>query len=236
MPKLPIKIKPGALPASAATEEVTKGVLDNLPEMNRRDMMRGTLGTLGDLSLTGKVVDAIAPAVKATSKMPDLFEIPVMKKYMKKSYLDEYGAESQSINFSFVEEILGFENKEVFDSLERMVEQGTLSSKQFDSLVKKHNLTPENAYDKFKQMDESEHLMLGIDEDMIGTYPKEFQESFKATNEREFQNFLSGAKQFEELDTEIQEALKYLINDKKMGLSEIKNELKNQRYLNFMDD
>ena len=62
MPKLPIKIKPGALPV--ATEEVTQGVLGKLPEMNRRDMMRGTLGTLGDLSLTGKVVDAIAPAVK----------------------------------------------------------------------------------------------------------------------------------------------------------------------------
>jgi hypothetical protein len=234
MPKLPVKIKPGALPTT--TDEVTQGVLDKLPEVDRRELMRGALGSLGDLSLAGKAVDVVAPAVKATSKMPDLFEIPVMKKYMKKSYLDEYGAENQSIHFGFVEELLGFENKEVFDSLKRWVEEGIISSKEFDSLVKKHNLTPENAYDKFKQMDESEHLMLGIDEDVIGTYPKEFQESFKATNEREFQNFLSGAKQFEELDTEIQEALKYLINDKKMGLSEIKNELKNQRYLNFMDD
>ena len=97
MPKLPIKIKPGALPASAATEEVTKGVLDKLPEMNRRDVMRGTLGTLGDVSLTGKVVDAIAPLVKkAVPKIEDVtdfFNLPSMRQLKYDSY-DDYAGEN----------------------------------------------------------------------------------------------------------------------------------------------
>ena len=87
MPKLPIKIKPGALP----------GVLDKLPEMNRRDVMRGTLGTLGDVSLTGKVVDAIAPLVKkAVPKIEDVtdfFNLPSMRQLKYDSY-DDYAGEN----------------------------------------------------------------------------------------------------------------------------------------------
>lgn len=222
MPKFPIK-KPGALPA--VTEKVTEGVLDKLPEVDRRELMRGALGSLGDLSLAGKAVDVVAPALKSAGKIEDVtdfFNIPSMKKYMKKSYLDEYGAENQSIHFGFVEELLGFENKEVFDSLKRWVEEGIISSKEFDSLVKKHNLTPENAYDKFKQMDESEHLMLGIDENVPGTYPVEFQESFQAFNEQEIESFLDGVTKFEDLDKGLQEGLRYLISDMKMTLPEIR--------------
>ena len=225
MPKLPIK-KPGALPPAVITDEVTQGVLDKLPQVNRREIMRGALGALVRAPSLGKAVDIIAPlAKKAVPKidvLSDFFNIPIMKKYMKKSYLDEYGAESQSMHFSFVEEVLGFENKEVFDSLKRLVEEGIVSSKQFDSLVKKHNLTPENAYDKFKKMDESEHLMLGIDENIPGTYPVEFQESFQAFNEQELESFLDGAKQFGDLDKEVQEGLKYLISEKKMDLPQIR--------------
>ena len=42
MPKFPIKIKPGALPV--ATDEVTKGVLDKLPDKNILELIpRGAL-------------------------------------------------------------------------------------------------------------------------------------------------------------------------------------------------
>tara|TARA_R110000782_G_scaffold217542_1_gene305003 strand:- start:2295 stop:2882 length:588 start_codon:yes stop_codon:yes gene_type:complete len=84
MPKLPIKIKPGALPV--ATEEVTQGVLGKLPEMNRRDMMRGALSTLGDLSLAGKVSDVLVPAVKAIPKLPEnIFNIESLSSIYSKT-------------------------------------------------------------------------------------------------------------------------------------------------------
>ena len=49
-----------------------------------------------------------------------------------------------------------------------------------------------------------------------------FQDNFKGFFDGELEEFLDGAKQFEELDTDIQEALKYLISDKKMTLPEIR--------------
>lgn len=84
MPKLPIKIKPGALPV--ATEEVTQGVLGKLPEMNRRDMMRGALSTLGDLSLAGKVADVLVPAAKAIPQLPEnIFNIQSLSSIYSKT-------------------------------------------------------------------------------------------------------------------------------------------------------
>jgi len=72
MPKLPIKIKPRALPA--VTEEVTKGVLDKLPQLDRRELMRGALGTLVDVSKLGKVADVLAPVAKKIPKILDFID------------------------------------------------------------------------------------------------------------------------------------------------------------------
>ena len=195
MPKLPIKIKPGALPASTATEEVTKGVLDNLPEMNRRDMTRGTLGTLGDLSLTGKVVDAIAPLVKkAVPKIEDVtdfFNLPSMRQLKYDSY-DDYAGENLF-------------DEEAWDILTNAFTKSELKAK---------NINFGNAREKLL---EDEKLLKELADDDVM-----FQDNFKGFFDGELEEFLDGAKQFEELDTDIQEALKYLISDKKMTLPEIR--------------
>lgn len=67
MAKLPIKIKPGALPTT--TDEVTQGVLDKLPEVDRRELIRGALGALVDTSSLGKVADVVAPVAKTAEKV-----------------------------------------------------------------------------------------------------------------------------------------------------------------------
>ena len=74
MPKLPIKIKPGALPV--ATEEVTKGVLDKLPQVDRREFLRGALSTLANTSALGKVADVVAPVAKSATKAVAKQSIP----------------------------------------------------------------------------------------------------------------------------------------------------------------
>ena len=195
MPKLPIKIKPGALPASTATEEVTKGVLDKLPEMNRRDVMRGTLGTLGDVSLTGKVVDAIAPLVKkAVPKIEDVtdfFNLPSMRQLKYDSY-DDYAGENLF-------------DEEAWDILTNAFTKSELKAK---------NINYGNAREKLL---EDEKLLKELADDDVM-----FQDNFKGFFDGELEEFLDGAKQFEELDTDIQEALKYLISDKKMTLPEIR--------------
>ena len=196
MPKLPIKIKPGALPATTeATDQVTKGVLDKLPEMNRRDVMRGTLGTLGDVSLTGKVVDAIAPLVKkAVPKIEDVtdfFNLPSMRQLKYDSY-DDYAGENLF-------------DEEAWDILTNAFTKSELKAK---------NINYGNAREKLL---EDEKLLKELADDDVM-----FQDNFKGFFDGELEEFLDGAKQFEELDTDIQEALKYLISDKKMTLPEIR--------------
>ena len=196
MPKLPIKIKPGALPATTeATDQVTKGVLDKLPEMNRRDVMRGTLGTLGDVSLTGKVVDAIAPLVKkAVPKMEDVtdfFNLPSMRQLKYDSY-DDYAGENLF-------------DEEAWDILTNAFTKSELKAK---------NINYGNAREKLL---EDEKLLKELADDDVM-----FQDNFKGFFDGELEEFLDGAKQFEDLDIEIQEGLKYLISDKKMTLPEIR--------------
>jgi len=196
MPKLPIKIKPGALPVTTeATDQVTKGVLDKLPEMNRRDVMRGTLGTLGDVSLTGKVVDAIAPLVKkAVPKIEDVtdfFNLPSMRQLKYDSY-DDYAGENLF-------------DEEAWDILTNAFTKSELKAK---------NINYGNAREKLL---EDEKLLKELADDDVM-----FQDNFKGFFDGELEEFLDGAKQFEELDTDIQEALKYLISDKKMTLPEIR--------------
>ena len=196
MPKLPIKIKPGALPATTeATDQVTKGVLDKLPEMNRRDVMRGTLGTLGDVSLTGKVVDAIAPLVKkAVPKIEDVtdfFNLPSMRQLKYDSY-DDYAGENLF-------------DEEAWDILTNAFTKSELKAK---------NINYGNAREKLL---EDEKLLKELADDDVM-----FQDNFKGFFDGELEEFLDGAKQFEDLDIEIQEALKYLISDKKMTLPEIR--------------
>ena len=196
MPKLPIKIKPGALPATTeATDQVTKGVLDKLPEMNRRDVMRGTLGTLGDVSLTGKVVDAIAPLVKkAVPKMEnvtDFFNLPSMRQLKYDSY-DDYAGENLF-------------DEEAWDILTNAFTKSELKAK---------NINYGNAREKLL---EDEKLLKELADDDVM-----FQDNFKGFFDGELEEFLDGAKQFEDLDIEIQEGLKYLISDKKMTLPEIR--------------
>ena len=54
--------------------------------MNRRDMMRGALSTLGDLSLAGKVSDVLVPAVKAIPKLPEnIFNIESLSSIYSKT-------------------------------------------------------------------------------------------------------------------------------------------------------
>ena len=74
MPKLPIKIKPGALPV--ATDQVTKGVLDKLPQVDRREFLRGALSTLANTSALGKVADVVAPVAKSATKAVAKQSIP----------------------------------------------------------------------------------------------------------------------------------------------------------------
>ena len=78
MPKLPtIFKKPGALPATTgATEEVTKGVLDKLPQVDRREFLRGALSTLANTSALGKVADVVAPVAKSATKAVAKQSIP----------------------------------------------------------------------------------------------------------------------------------------------------------------
>lgn len=76
--------KPGALPTK--TDEVTKGVLDKLPTVDRREFIRGALSTLVDTSALGKVADVVAPAVKAIPKLPEnIFQLDSFDALIKRT-------------------------------------------------------------------------------------------------------------------------------------------------------
>jgi len=97
MPKFPIKIKPGALPV--ATDEVTEGVLDKLPTVDRREFLRGALSTLADTSALGKVADVVVPVAKKTLNIKKFidpedptytaFQLPFFSDYVNKFFFKQ---------------------------------------------------------------------------------------------------------------------------------------------------
>jgi hypothetical protein len=194
MPKLPVKIKPGTLPTT--TDEVTQGVLDKLPEVDRRELMRGALGTLGDLSLAGKAVDVVAPALKSASKIEDFtpfdfFNLPSMKKLKYETY-DDYAHEN------------------LFDDDAWQIFSDLLSKSE----LKAKNINYNNAREKLLA---DEKLLKDLADDDVM-----FEENFKGFFDGEIEEFLDGVTKFEDLDIDIQEGLRYLISDKKMTLPEIR--------------
>ena len=211
MPKLPIKIKPGALPTT--TDKVTQGVLDKLPEVDRRELMRGALGALGDLSLAGKAVDVVAPLVKKAIPKIDIksfFDIPIIRDFQLKTYKDMLKDEviiPDRSHPSLSDEVLGppgtdnysweyFKNRY---SLEELEEMGITSENSFEKLINDDEFIKDMFHHDIEFLDQSEGFIT-----------------------QELESFLDGTKKLGDLDKEVQEGLKYLISDKKMTLPEIR--------------
>jgi len=208
MPKLPVKIKPGALPTTT-TDEVTRGVLDKLPEVNRRELMRGALGALAKDLAIGKAVDIIAPVAKAIPKIDikSFFDIPIIRDFQLKTYKDMLKDEVIPSHPSLSDEVLGPPGTDNYSweyfvnrySREELEEMGITSKNSFEKLINDDEFIKDMFYHDIEFLDQSEGFLT-----------------------QELESFLAGTKKLGDLDKEVQEGLKYLISDKKMTLPEIR--------------
>jgi len=220
MPKLPIKIKPGALPA--VTEEVTQGVLDKLPKVNRREIMRGALGALVRAPSLGKAVDIIAPlAKKAVPKidvLTDFFNIPIIKNFQFKTFKDSLKAEAGIIapikketkHPLATDDFWGDRATNPNDSYSWEYFINRYLPEELDEM----GITPENALEKIT--DDDKLLKNMFEDDVI------FHEQSESFLTQELEDFIDGSTKFGDLDKELQDGLKYLISEKKMDLPQIK--------------
>ncbi len=222
MPKLPVKIKPGALPTT--TDEVTQGVLDKLPEVDRRELMRGALGTLGDLSLAGKAVDVVAPALKSAGKIEgvtDFFNIPVIKDFQFDTYKDMLKADLAGIK-EFIKKEKELKHPSKTDDFwgDRATNPNDSYSWEYfinrysPEELEKMGITPENS---LEQITNNNKLLKEMFEDDVV-----FHEQSEGFITQELEDFLDGATKFEDLDKGVQKGLQYLISDKKMTLPQIR--------------
>tara|TARA_R110000796_G_scaffold124600_1_gene239047 strand:- start:3049 stop:3954 length:906 start_codon:yes stop_codon:yes gene_type:complete len=138
MPKLPtIFKKPGALPATTeATEQVTKGVLDKLPQVDRREFLRGALSTIANTAMDTGALNQISKIVKpapVAEKIPNIldfenpFDVPLIIGATKSDMVERalqgkynknyYGDNDTHIDFKAMAEDPSVTTDEVFEEL-----------------------------------------------------------------------------------------------------------------------
>jgi len=131
MPKLPIKIKPGALPV--ATEEVTKGVLDKLPQVDRREFLRGALGTIANTAMETNALNQISKIVKPA---------PVAKKILNIGEFIDTGTQLKLPLFSDIVNKFFFKQAkkgEFGDRIKRLADDPDLPFQEFlDEAIELH--------------------------------------------------------------------------------------------------
>jgi len=190
MPKLPVKIKPGALPA--VTEEVTQGVLDKLPQVDRREFLGGALSTLADTSALGKVADVLAPVAKVA---------PVAKKILNIREFIDTGTQLKLPLFSNIVNKFFFKQAkkgELGDDVKRLAmdtESGTSTSLSFEEFLDEAiELNPKDL--EIPELKEAYYYFRGGEKGKVpNNFSKDIRSEFPDASSEDIANFIGDSAQ-----------------------------------------
>ena len=205
-------------PTSKGTDLIipTKAELEQLPEedldkisnqlkeattLDRRELMRGALGTIANTAMDVGTLRQLAKIAKPATKIESATKIDDLTNFFDLPHMIKLKYEAH--------EDYAYEN--IFDEEAWEI----LSSLFSETELKAMKITDKNAREKL--LKDEKLLQLLADEDEL------FEENFKDTIYQELEEFLiDDSIKFEDLDPDIQETLEYLMNDKKMTLPEIR--------------